>query len=457
MSVEHDTSCPFILPPLRVESIETLKEPRYLVTLLGQGRQLMISPKLADLIRQLQEGKPLEQAACSLSELWDKQVSADDLRHVIDQQMVGAGLAYPTGKVPAALLQSPKQLAAQIALAAKRPLYEKLLTGHFRWRLMKRGLVEKICSPLVFAYEPLSLLAALVMIVATRWMLYSTIDRHFLRQVITQFDPGEYLASLAILIVVILIHEFGHAAAQLRFGLPAGAIGFQLYHYLPSFFANASASWRVRPRSRIVVDTGGIYFQLVITSFLYLIYLKTQFLPLMIAILTSDALCVIAINPFLRFDGYWLLSDALAVPNLQKRSTALLGHYWKRLRRQASVIEQSPITVWRSIVIASYGVLKSCFWVALVFFILKKAATLYGTASVTISSFLSMALAGLKAADAALVASSLIRLLFFVLMILTVSSLIGNLAVKVGQLARRAAAKLPIRHMAKRIIGPARG
>src|SRR5439155_18586042 len=118
--------------------------------------------------------------------------------------MVGAGLAYPTGKVPAALLQSPKQLAAQIALAAKRPLYEKLLTGHFRWRLMKRGLVEKICSPLVFAYEPLSLLAALVMIVATRWMLYSTIDRHFLRQVITQFDPGEYLASLAILIVVIL-------------------------------------------------------------------------------------------------------------------------------------------------------------------------------------------------------------------------------------------------------------
>ncbi|PYT02730.1 MAG: hypothetical protein DMF60_20475, partial [Acidobacteria bacterium] len=120
-------------------------------------------------------------------------------------------------------------------------------------------------------------------------------------------------------------------------------------------------------------------------------------------------------------------------------------------------IEQPPITVWRSIVIASYGVLKSCFWVALVFFILKKAATLYGTASVTISSFLSMALAGLKAADAALVASSLIRLLFFVLMILTVSSLIGNLAVKVGQLARRAAAKLPIRHMAKRIIGPARG
>ena len=458
MSVAHDTACSFVLPPLRVESIETLKEPpRFLVTLLGQGRQLMISPKLADLIGQLQEGKSLEQAAGALSELWDRQVNADDLRHIIEQQMVATGLAYPTDKVPAALLQSPKQLAAQIALAAKRPLYEKLLKGHFRRRLMNRGLVEKICSPLVVAYEPLSLLAALVMIVATRWMLYSTVDRYFLGQVITQFDPAEYLSSLAILVIVILIHEFGHAAAQLRFGLPAGAIGFQLYHYLPSFFANASASWRVRPRSRIVVDMGGIYFQLIITSFLYLIYSKTQFLPLMIAILTSDGLCVIAINPFLRFDGYWLLSDALAVPNLQKRSTELLKHYWKRLRGQAPAAGQLSIRGWRAIVIASYGILKSVFWVALVFIILKKAAAIYGTASVTISKFFSMALSGFKTANPALVASSLIRLLFFVLMILTVSSLVGNLAVKAGQLARRASSKLPIRTMAKRIIGPARG
>ncbi|MEK6408315.1 MAG: hypothetical protein AABN34_15250 [Acidobacteriota bacterium] len=457
MSVANG-SFPFVLPQLRVDTLEmSLAEPRYLVTLLGQGRQLMISPKVADLISQLQEGISLEEAARALSGMWERAVTADDLRYIVEHQMVAQGLAYPADSAPASVLQSPQELAVQLVKAAKKPLYEKLLTGQFRWRLMKRDLVEKLCSPLTVAYQPLSLLLALVMIVATRWMLYSTMEGHFVRQVITQFNPTEYLASLAILIVVVLIHEFGHAAAQLRYGLPAGAIGFHLYHYLPAFFANASASWKLKPSRRVVVDMGGIYFQAIITSILYLIYLKTQYLPLMIAVLTSDSLCLIALNPFLRFDGYWLLVDLLGVPNLQKRSAALLGRYWKRLRGQPAMADPFPISGWRAVVISFYSILKNCFWVVLVIVILMKAGTLYATAAATISTFLSMAFEGLKAADPALVVSSLIRLLFFVLLILTLSSLVGNMAVKLGQLARRAVAKLWLRRKANQIISPAKG
>jgi len=457
MSVANE-SFPFVLPQLRVDSLEmSLAEPRYLVTLLGQGRQLMISPKVADLISQLQEGISLEEAARALSGRWERAVSADDLRYIVEHQMVAQGLAYPADSAPASLLQSPKELAAQLAKAAKQPLYEKLLTGQFRWRLMKGGLVEKLCSPLTVAYQPLSLLLALVMIVATRWMLYSTMDGHFVRQLVTQFNPTGYLASLAILIVVVLIHEFGHAAAQLRYGLPAGAIGFHLYHYLPAFFANASASWKLKPSRRVVVDMGGVYFQAIITSVLYLIYLKTQYLPLMIVVLTSDSLCLIAINPFLRFDGYWLLVDLLGVPNLQKRSAALLGRYWKRLRGQPAMSDPFPISGWRAVVISVYSILKNCFWVVLVIIIVMKAGTLYATAAATISKFLTMAFEGLKAADPALVVSSIIRLLFFVLLILTLSSLVANMAVKLGQLARRAAAKLRLRRKANQIISPAKG
>lgn len=457
MSVANE-SFPFVLPHLRVDTLEmSLAEPRYLVTLLGQGRQLMISPKVADLISQLQEGISLEEAACALSETWQRAVSADDLRRIIEQQMVAQGLAYPADKAPAALLQSPKQLAAQFVEAARKPLYEKLLTGQFRWRLMKGALVEKLCSPLTVAYQPLSLLLALVMIVATRAMLYGTMDGHFLRQVMTQFNPTGYLVSLAILIVVILIHEFGHAAAQLRYGLPAGAIGFHLYHYLPAFFANASASWKLKPSRRVVVDMGGIYFQAIITSALYLIYLKTQYLPLLIVILTSDSLCLIAINPFLRFDGYWLLVDVLGVPNLQKRSAALLGRYWRRLRGQPAMPDPFPIGGWRAVVISFYSILKNCFWAVLVIVILMKAATLYATARATISKFLSMAFEGFKSADPALVVASLIRLLLFFLLILTLSSLVGNMAVKLWQLARQAVANLWLRRKANQIIGPAKG
>jgi putative peptide zinc metalloprotease protein len=457
MSVAQE-SFPFVLPQLRVDSLDiSLAEPRYLVTLLGQGRQLMISPKVADLINQLQEGISLEEAARALSGMWERAVSADDLRYIIEHQMVAQGLAYPADEVPAAMLQSPKELAAQLVEAAKIPLYEKLLKGQFQWRLMKRDRVEKLCSPLAVAYQPLSLLLALVLIVATRWMLYSTFESYFVRQVMTQSTPTEYLASLAILIVVVMIHEFGHAAAQLRYGLPAGAIGFHLYHYLPTFFANASASWKLKPSRRVVVDMGGIYFQAIIASILYLIYLKTQYLPLMITVLTSDTLCLIALNPFLRFDGYWVLVDLLGVPNLQKRSTALLGRYWKRMRGQPAMPDAFPISGWRAVVISFYSILKNCFWVVLVVVIVMKAGALYATAAATISKFVSMTFEGFKTANPALVAASLIRLLLFVLLILTLSSLVANMAVKLWQLARRAVTNLWLRRKANKIIGPARG
>jgi putative peptide zinc metalloprotease protein len=448
----------FVLPSIRVEKIETsLSEPRYMVTLLGQGRRFMIAPKLAELLIQMKEGKSVEEAADALSTRWGCQVSAEDLRYIIEQQLVAKGMAYHKDKAPASI-SSPARMAARVAEEAIKPLHERLLTGHFRLRLLKQKAVEKFCSPLTVAYEPLSALLSLVMIIATRWMLYSTVEGRFLRQVILQFSPAEYLATLAGMVFVILIHEFGHASAQMKFGLPAGAIGFQLYHYLPAFYTNVSASWRLKPSRRVVVDVGGLYFQSIIASVIYLIYLKTGSIPLLAMVVASDSLCLIAINPFLRFDGYWLLSDALGVPNLQKRSTAIIRQCWARLRgRQADPADLSQINGWRAIVVAFYGVLKNVFWVLLVFLILAKVPNLFATASTTTQNFLSQALEGLKAGDVFLATASVIRLALFLLFVLTLSSMVGTLVLKLWQLARSAAARLRFRQKTGETVGAVRG
>ncbi|MEA2175419.1 MAG: putative peptide zinc metalloprotease protein [Blastocatellia bacterium] len=441
MIAEESLARPFVLPQLRLDRLETsLNEPRYMVTLVGQGRRLIIAPKLADLIEQLQQGKSLEEAASALSLLWNQEVSAESLRVIIERQMFTQGLAYPEGhKLPQTMT------AAEAQKVTQQPLTERLLTGQFAWRLLKGRHVGKICGPLTALYSPLSVLLALAFILSTRWLLYSTIDRSFLYQLVMQFNPAEYLVNLCLLIVVIMIHEFGHASAQMRFGLPAGGIGFQLYHYIPAFFTNVSASWRLKPRQRVVVDLGGIYFQSLASSILYLLYLETHYLPFMLAVLVSDVLCLVSINPFLRFDGYWLLTDALAVPNLQKISTRVLGHCWGKLIGRETQALPPQLSRWRAIIVGVYAILKNCFWAYLVFFIIKRARMVYGTAATTIEKFLAESLTGLRTGDVLLLTASVFRLVLFVLLLLTVSLLVLNMARKLYSLARSGLLKLRAR------------
>lgn len=417
----------FDLPPLRVQKLETaLTEPRFMVTLLGQGKRFMIAPKLADVLVQLQEKKSPEEAAQNLSLLWQQEVSPEVLRQIIEQQVLPKGIAYRAGKVP-----TLKVANAELSRRNRKPLYERVVTGIFRWRLMPARLVDKISAPLTIFYSLFSVILATLLIVATRWLLYRSLDGHFVRQLLLEFTPTEYLFSLALLIVVILIHEFGHASAQIRFGLPPGAIGFQLYHYMPAFFANVDASWRLKPSQRMVVDIGGIYFQSIAGSVLFLIYLQTQSLPVLSAVLASDLLSVVALNPFLRFDGYWLVADALAVPNLNSFSKKLWAQIISRLRgREAQSSQAAPLSRRRKILVLLYGLLRTSFWLLLITFLVFKVPIVVLSISKTIPRLSLLELEGLRTGNIPLIAASLIRFGLFTLMTLAFGTLFGSLLLK---------------------------
>jgi hypothetical protein len=53
--------------------------------------------------------------------------------------------------------------------------------------------------------------------------------------------------------------------------------------------------------------------------------------------LELDAIILFSLNPFLRFDGYWLCSDLLGVPNLRSRSRLLMKTLWNRLSSGSSL------------------------------------------------------------------------------------------------------------------------
>lgn len=128
----------------------------------------------------------------------------------------------------------------------------------------------------------------------------------------------DLVAGFALFLLSTLFHELGHASACRRFGGRPGAIGFTMYLFIPSLFSDANDSWRLARGPRIVVDIAGIYFHLIAWGVWSLAWTSTgqpAFAVVSVLILMA---VLVNLNPFLRFDGYWLLSDLVDVPNLSE-------------------------------------------------------------------------------------------------------------------------------------------
>ena len=140
---------------------------------------------------------------------------------------------------------------------------------------------------------------------------------------------ADLLCAYGLFLCSMVAHEFGHAAACSRYGAKPIEIGATMYWAFPALYSNVSDAWRLARRERIVVDVGGVYLQSVCASVAIFCYDATGWMPLLYGSVMMYMVCVVALTPFgtvLKFDGYWILSDALDVRNLGRQPIRLLGH-----------------------------------------------------------------------------------------------------------------------------------
>ena len=116
--------------------------------------------------------------------------------------------------------------------------------------------------------------------------------------------------------VSLFLHELGHASACSGRGVRHGAIGFCIYLIYPAFYADVSEIWRLPRAERAVVDAGGMFMSLVCATFFSAAFLVTGYPALGCLALLCDITVLFNLNPFIRMDGYWLISDWLGVQNL---------------------------------------------------------------------------------------------------------------------------------------------
>ena len=165
------------------------------------------------------------------------------------------------------------------------------------------------------------------------------------------------------------IHELGHVTACRRYDCPHGDIGMGIYFVFPVFYADVSKAWRLKRNQRATVDLGGLYFQAILLIIIDIYaYLNNSALAFMLS-WTITLTMLHTLNPFFKFDGYWLLSDLSGITNLhEKMRSALISLKNKLIHNKPLGIEQDK-TLY---ILIPYSLLTILFFVYVAYFLFRK-------------------------------------------------------------------------------------
>ncbi len=143
--------------------------------------------------------------------------------------------------------------------------------------------------------------------------------------------------AYATMLVVITAHEFAHGLTCKHFGGEVREVGFFLIFLQPAFYCNVSDAWLFPERSRrLWVTFAGAYFELFLWALATVAWWLTdpsEFVNLLalVVMVTSGIKTLFNLNPLIKLDGYYLLSDYLEVPNLRSRAFGYLADRVRRL------------------------------------------------------------------------------------------------------------------------------
>jgi putative peptide zinc metalloprotease protein len=149
-------------------------------------------------------------------------------------------------------------------------------------------------------------------------------------------DPANWLRMTAAWFCLSLWHETFHALACKKYGGSVPRAGVALLFFMPAAFVDVTSSWRFRSkRQRSITAAAGIYAELMVAAAALIVWAHSSDGVLHrfcydLAFMASLATLLVNGNPLLRFDGYYILSDLVEIPNLATRARDYVGYLCRR-------------------------------------------------------------------------------------------------------------------------------
>ncbi|MEL6466191.1 MAG: M50 family metallopeptidase [Pseudomonadota bacterium] len=185
------------------------------------------------------------------------------------------------------------------------------------------------------------------------------------------------LAFAVLLILLKALHEMGHALAYQemcrRAAIAPGPIrmGISIFALTPFPFTDVTGAWRLRSRkARAIIGAGGLYLEFFLIFVATLFWTMTGdgwlqtaiFHVVMFSALTS---LIFNLNPAVKLDGYYILSDLLAFPNLAGRASQS-AQAWLGRQLGADMPTPSPglLAYWVISYLYRWVIFAGIFWLA---------------------------------------------------------------------------------------------
>jgi len=295
---------PPIFPPRLAEGVELLGEfkdsgyskPPSLIR-RADGQVLQLS-RLLYLVARRMDGK-------------------QDPLAIADQVSSDLGRSLSPGQVCYIIIAklAPLGILAGEAGASRVPIAAPLLGLRARATLMPDRAANAVGSFLRPLFHWPVIVAVIAGVLATDYWVFFV---HGLSGAFGQVlsDPVDLLLIAALTFASAAFHECGHAAACRYGGARPGRIGVGIYLVWPSFFTNVTDSYRLGRGGRLRTDLGGLYFNLIFILALAALYDLTSSQLILLVIMATHLEMLQQLMPFARFDGYFILSDLVGVPDL---------------------------------------------------------------------------------------------------------------------------------------------
>lgn len=232
-----------------------------------------------------------------------KQVSADNVAWLLKERLAW----IVTGDYG----ESGVEEHAPAPDAARDPL----LALRFRKPIVGERIMGWLATPLQVLFSAPAVLLVVVVGLIVNWKLWE--GAVFVDSIrATVAHPLGPLSALVLFLSGTMFHEIGHATALKKGGGRPGVMGVGLYLAWPAFYTDVTDSYRLPRWSRVRVDLGGIYFNLIYGMLLFAMAEVTGFQPLIFVAALMEIGAIQQLLPLVRLDGYWILSDMLGVPDL---------------------------------------------------------------------------------------------------------------------------------------------
>jgi putative peptide zinc metalloprotease protein len=133
-------------------------------------------------------------------------------------------------------------------------------------------------------------------------------------------------------VVLKAAHELGHGYAVKAFGGTVHEIGLMFLVFAPMPYVDASAASEFRSKwQRALVGGAGMIVEVFIAALALYVWLTVEqglvrALAFNVMVVAGASTVLFNGNPLLRYDGYYILSDLLEIPNLAQRATRYWGH-----------------------------------------------------------------------------------------------------------------------------------